>query len=180
MVHPPATQQYTLEYSPGPSSLDPARYATRVLGSILGDDTGSRFFWELVDPGLAEAAVAFSHEFDDCGLFGVYLACAPSQQSENWSVLESLLAGAKQEPIAPRELELAKNKICAGMILASERPGNRLFTVGNAWITRQTYETVREATEHYRRVALDAVQSAFEQLASRPRVRVSVGPEPLA
>jgi predicted Zn-dependent peptidase len=180
MVHPPATQQYTLEYSPSPSILDPQRYVYRILASILGDDSGSRMFWELTDKGLADMAVAFTNEFEDCGIFGLYLACAPEQQSENWERIESILRGAQTHAITDKELELAKNKVRAGMILASERPSNRLFSVGNAWLTRRKYETVREATENYQRVTRDEVQAAFEGLANRVQVRVSVGPEPEA
>jgi predicted Zn-dependent peptidase len=176
MVHPPATQQYTLEYSPGPGYLDDARYVTRLLGAVLGDDTGSRLFWELVDTGLADAAVTFSQEFQDCGLFGIYLACTPEQTEENWEAIQSILSGSANSPITEHELELAKNKICAGMILASERPSNRLFSVGNAWTIRGKYEGIAQATENYRRVTLDAVQRAFESLAARAKVTVSVGP----
>jgi predicted Zn-dependent peptidase len=74
-------------------------------------------------------------------------------------------------------LDLAKNKICAGMILASERPSNRLFSVGNAWTIRRKYEGVRDAAEHYRQVSLDQVQQAFIKLKDRQRVLISVGPE---
>lgn len=178
MVHPPATQQYTLEYSPSPSIRDPQRYVQRILASILGDDSGSRMFWELTDKGLADLAVAFTNEFEDCGIFGLYLACAPAQQSENWERIEGILAQGRTLAITDKELELAKNKVRAGMILASERPSNRLFSIGNGWLSRRKYETVRESTENYQRVTRDEVQSAFEQLANRIRVRVSVGPEP--
>jgi predicted Zn-dependent peptidase len=177
MVHPPATQQYTLEYSPGPSCSDPQRHVYRILASILGDDSGSRMFWELTDKGLADLAVAFTNEFEDCGLFGLYLACSPEQQAENWERIEDILASGRSHAITEKELELAKNKIRAGMILASERPSNRLFSVGNAWLSRRQYETVREATLNYERVTLEAVQQAYEQLENRVQVRVSVGPE---
>ena len=177
LIHPPATQQYTIEYAPGPGYLDENRYVSRVLATILGDDSGSRLFWELVDNGLADTAVCFTSEFQDCGIFGAYLACAPDQQIENWGILQKILADAKNSPIDEKELELAKNKICAGLILASERPSNRLFSVGNAWTIRHTYEPVGPASDHYRNVTLDQVQHAFEQLATRTRVSVSVGPE---
>jgi predicted Zn-dependent peptidase len=177
MIHPPATQEYKLEYSPGPGYSDPDRYVTRILGSILGDDTGSRLFWDLVDTGLADTAVTYTQEFQDCGLFGIYLACAPDQGAENWSRIQAILDDSSQSPITDRELELAKNKICAGMILASERPSNRLFSVGNAWTVRRKYEGVRDATENYRRVSLQQVQAAFVKLKNRPRVTVKVGPE---
>jgi predicted Zn-dependent peptidase len=42
--------------SEGVSAQDPARFAASLLGTIIGDDVGSRFFWELVDKALAEAA----------------------------------------------------------------------------------------------------------------------------
>ena len=63
------------------------------------------------------------------------------------------------------------------MILGSERPSNRLFSIGNAWTIRRKYETIHEASEHYRQVTQDEVQRAFEALADRTSVTVSVGPE---
>lgn len=177
MIHPPATQQYTLEYSPGPGYGNPDRYVTRILGSILGDDSGSRLFWDLVDTGMADTAVTYTQEFQDCGLFGIYLACAPEQRSENWERIQAILDAADESPVTEKELELAKNKICAGMILASERPSNRLFSVGNAWTIRRKYEGVRDAAENYRRVTLDQIQAAFRNLKNRPCVTISVGPE---
>jgi predicted Zn-dependent peptidase len=179
MIHPPATQQYTLQYSPGPGYCDVERYVTRVLASILGDESGSRMFWELVDTGLAESAAMFTQEFEECGLVCTFLACAPEQQSENWEAIESILAVGGEQPITERELELAKNKICSGMILGSERPSNRLFSVGNAWTFRRKYESIQEASQHYRDVRLQDVQSEFEKLAKRTNITVSVGPDPL-
>ena len=177
MVHPPATQQYTLQYSPGPSYCDDARYIARILGTILGDDSGSRLFWELVDTGMAETAATFTQEFQECGLFCTFLACAPEQHDENWEIIQEVLGQGREVPITALELELAKNKICSGMILGSERPSNRLFSIGNAWTIRRKYETIHEASEHYRQVTQDEVQRAFEALADRTSVTVSVGPE---
>ncbi|MFN9913976.1 MAG: M16 family metallopeptidase, partial [Pirellulaceae bacterium] len=53
LQHPPAIQQYTFQLSPGVHRLDQQRHAWRLLATILGDDSGSRMFWSLVDPGLA-------------------------------------------------------------------------------------------------------------------------------
>jgi len=177
MIHPPATQQYTLQYSPGPGYSDESRYVSRILATILGDDSGSRLFWELVDTGLAETAATFTQEFEECGLLCTFLACSPDQHDENWETIQKVLADSSQSPITERELELAKNKICSGMILGSERPSNRLFSIGNAWTIRRKYETIQAASEHYRQVTLEQVQEAFENLAHRTSVTVSVGPD---
>ncbi len=50
------TQEYVTLWSPAPAADSPLRYAAHVLTSIIGDYTGSRLYWELVDPGLAESA----------------------------------------------------------------------------------------------------------------------------
>jgi len=107
----------------------------------------------------------------------LFLACAPEQHDENWEIIQEILGQGKSVPITALELELAQNKICSGMILGSERPSNRLFSIGNAWTIRRKYETIQEASEHYRNVTLESVQSAFEKLAHRTSVTVSVGPE---
>jgi predicted Zn-dependent peptidase len=177
MIHPPAAQQYTLQYSPGPGYGDESRYVSRILASILGDDSGSRLFWELVDTGLADSAAIFTQEFEECGLLCAFLACAPEQHDENWASIQHILSQGQELPITERELELAKNKICSSMILGSERPSNRLFSIGNAWTIRGKYETIQLAAEHYRQVSLEAVQREFETLGSRIKVVVSVGPD---
>ncbi|MEQ1824745.1 MAG: pitrilysin family protein [Pirellula sp.] len=176
MIHPPATQQYTLQYSRGHGYCEPSRYTSRILASILGDDSGSRLFWELVDTGMAESAAVFTQEFEECGLFCAFLCCAPDQHEENWELLQDVLRRGADEPITERELELARNKVLASMILGSERPSNRLFSIGNAWTIRRTYETIQAASQHYRDLTLDAVQQEFESLSAREKIVVSVGP----
>lgn len=177
LVHPPATQQYTLQHAMGVASSDNYRYVLRVLASILGDDSGSRLFWALVDNGLAESAVVFTQEFDDCGLFSIYTTCAPEQHESNWDVIQKILASGAENPVTDREIELAKNKICSGLILSSERPSNRLFSVGGAWLKRERYETVAEVAANYQRVTRNQLQEAFEKLKSRSTVTVTVHPE---
>ena len=40
--------------SSGVSAQDPRRFAASLLGTVIGDDHGSRFFWEIVDKAVAE------------------------------------------------------------------------------------------------------------------------------
>lgn len=49
-------QEHVLMMAPGPAVEDPIRYSADVLATIVGDDTGSRFYWELTHPGLVESA----------------------------------------------------------------------------------------------------------------------------
>ncbi len=36
---------------------------------VIGDDSGSRFYWDLVDPGLAESADMSFHEYEGAGAY---------------------------------------------------------------------------------------------------------------
>jgi predicted Zn-dependent peptidase len=134
-------------------------------------------FWSLVDPGLAESAGMFAQEYEDCGLMGLYLTCAPEDTQANWERMLKVLEDVRREEITQRELEIAKNKIRAGSILSAERPGNRLFSVGNAVSQRGRYEDLEQSLENYRRVDLASVHAAFDAFAKNPAVRVTIGPQ---
>jgi predicted Zn-dependent peptidase len=178
LIHPPAIQQYTFQMTPGVDRFDASRHAWRLMATILGDDSGSRMFWALIDTGLAESAGMFAQEYDDCGIVGLYLTCSPEGTSSNWQLMQEVLEQAQSEPIQERELQIAKNKICAGSILAAERPGNRLFTVGNAVSLRGRYETLEQSLENYRQVGVEVVNAVLAEYLGRPKVRVTVGPGP--
>lgn len=177
LVHPPANQSYSLQYSAGAGYHEESRHAYRLLSYVLGDDSGSRLFWELVDKGLADAAFNFTQEYADCGLYCSYMSCSPEMRESNWKRLEDVMRSAKEKPIQDREVALAKNKVNAGIILGSERPGNRLFTLGNVWLNRQCYETVAQSAEKYQKVTKDEIQDVFERIADRVNVNVTVLPE---
>ena len=49
------------------SGTDPDRYAAKVLATVLGDDSGSRMYWALVDPGKAEHASLHHSDYHGVG-----------------------------------------------------------------------------------------------------------------
>jgi predicted Zn-dependent peptidase len=177
VIHKPqATQQYVVQLSAAPAAEDEDRYAARLLGTIVGDDTGSRLFWELVDTGLAETAAWGPHEFQRAGVFMTYLSCAPEETADNLARIREILADVQADGVTAGELELAKNKTCAHIVLQAERPTNRLFAVGNAWLQRRQYKTVREAVESYRRVTLADIRAVVEKYPLTRQATVAVGP----
>jgi predicted Zn-dependent peptidase len=78
--------------------------------------------------------------------------------------------------VTEEELERAKAKLCAQIILSAERPSNRLFSVGNNWIQRGVYRTVRETVELYRAVKLADLQRLLEAYPLTARTTVTIGP----
>jgi predicted Zn-dependent peptidase len=177
VIHKPqATQEYVMQLSAGPAADDDDRYAARLLGTIVGDDTGSRLFWELVDTGMAETAAFGAHEFQKAGIFVSYLSCAPEQTAENLSRLRAVLTDVAKNGVTAEELSQAQNKVCAHLVLQAERPTNRLFAVGNAWIQRRRYKTVREAVDAYRRVTLADIAAVLAKYPLDRPATVAIGP----
>ena len=58
------TRAHLAFVSPGVSSQDEDRYAADILGYAVGGGDGSRLYWELVDPGIADS-VRLSHDEED-------------------------------------------------------------------------------------------------------------------
>lgn len=169
-----AHQSYLIRMWPGLGANDPDRYALRMLCSILADDSGSRLFWELIDTGKAETATLWPQMFDDCGCITGYLCCAPEDGEANESVLQRILSEAVESGVTEKELALARNKIESSLILSDERPGNRLFALGQSWLARRNYEPLDVVLGKYRDVSLADIQRAAEKTLAGESVTVRV------
>ena len=171
-----ATQQYVIQVSGAPHAVDNTRYALRLLSVILGDDSGSRLFWELVDSGLAEYAASAAYEFQDAGILMTYLSCAPEDALANLDRLRSIQEQLQRHGVTQDELELACNKITSQIVRRAERPMNRLFSVGQNWIQRQRYRTVRQAVESYQAVTCDNIAKVIRRFPLTQAATVFAGP----
>jgi predicted Zn-dependent peptidase len=171
-----SAQQYLIQLMEGPSANSPDRYAARLLAGILGDDSGSRYYWELVDPGLAEFASLETYEFQGTGLFMNYACCAPEAAPQVLETMETELARAIREGVTPRELELVKNKICSHTVLRSERPSGRLFSVGSNWVQRGTFRSVADSVRAYQDVTLDEIHAVLQRYRFDLVSTTTVGP----
>ncbi len=147
-----------------------------MLCSILADDSGSRMFWELIDTGKAETATLWPQMFADCGCLTGYLCCAPEDAEANQEILRGIILDAMRHGVTEKELELAKNKVCSSLVLSDERPGNRLFALGQSWLNRRNYEPLDFILSKYHDVTVADVQRVAEQTLCHDPVTVTVGP----
>ncbi|REK25480.1 MAG: insulinase family protein [Planctomycetota bacterium] len=171
-----STQEYAMEFALAPGSNAEERYAAKVLSVALGDDSGSRLFWDLVDPGLAENASLGHYEYDDAGLFVTYMACAPEACRDNLQRILDLYRQAAVEGIRPSEIDQAKAKITSRVVIASERPRSRLFNVGGSWLHGRPYRSVREDLDALAAVTVDDVARVMEQFPLTRNTTIAVGP----
>ena len=172
-----SAQEYVLQLAPGPASEDDARYASRVMATIMGDDSGSRMFWEFIDPGIAEYAGMGVYEYQGAGVMMSVLCCEPALAAENLERLDQLQRKLQQEGVSEHELELAKRKITAHVILQSERPENRLFAIGTNWLQRGEYRTVREIADAYQAVTMADVEAVLAKYPLTESYTLAVGPQ---
>ena len=176
-VHKPtAHQQYILQMAPGPSSEQKVRYATSVMSAIIGDDGGSRLYWEFLDSGLAESAGMGSYDYQGSGAIMTYLCCAPDQAQSNLERLTKLQRKICAEGITQKELDLAKRKIASHIVLASERTGSRMFFIGGQWLCEQPFQTVAQIAEIYESLTLEQVNEALTTYPLDQNMTVAVGP----
>ena len=122
-----------------PAAEDDDRYAAKLLATVLGDDSGSRLYWELVDPGLAEHASLSHGEHQGAGMMMTYMSCDPEHAADNLQRILNVYRRAEAEGVTAAELEQAKSKIRSRIVLSSERPRGRLFAVGSDWVYRREY-----------------------------------------
>jgi predicted Zn-dependent peptidase len=171
-----ATQEYVLMLSDGPSSTDEDRFAAKLLATILGDDSGSRMYWSLVDPGYAESASLSHYGYQGTGLFMTYFSCDPERTEENLAIVKDLLAQVQAEGVTAAELAQAKSKLASRIVLGSERPRGRLFSVGSNWVNRRTYRSVKDDLDTVEAVTLEQMREVLKKYPLTAPTTVAVGP----
>ncbi|MDA7951090.1 MAG: insulinase family protein [Pirellulaceae bacterium] len=176
IVKKEATQQYLLQVSNGPAASDNDRYAARLLCTMLGDETGSRLYWQLVETGLAEYAVMGAYEYQDTGLLFTYLSCRPEEGEKNWESLAQIQNEVASTGFQEEELQRAKSKYCSHLAIQAEKSGNRMFQVGNNWLQRGCYVPLPESLSKYQGVTLEEVQAVFADHPLQENTVLSVGP----
>jgi predicted Zn-dependent peptidase len=173
---PATTQQYVLQIADAPASEDDDRYAAKLLATIVGDDSGSRMYWELTESGLAESASLGHYEYQGLGMFYTWLSCEPEATDDNLARLTAIYQAVEAEGVTEVELRQAKNKVKARVVLSSERPRSRLFNVGGNWLQRREYRTIADDLEALERVSVDDIHAVLNKYPLTACSTITVGP----
>lgn len=174
---PDAHQAYLVQISTGPHMSSDDRFAVRILASIVGDEGGSRLFWELIDTGRAEVATVWPQEFSDTGAWFGYTVCAPDDLESNRRLIGDVLRRTREQGVRQDELDQAINKAVAGCIMQSERPSNRLFSLGSRWLMCDEYFSTDDLLDRFRRLELSAVNDAAQTYLSDESTDVLAMPQ---
>jgi predicted Zn-dependent peptidase len=169
-------QQYVMQMAPAPAATDPHRFAAELLSVIVGDDSGSRLYWELVDPGHAEAAEVGYNEYDGSGVWLSFLGGDPEATASNLERMATIYEAVNRDGVTAAELEQARNKVASRIVLRGERPMGRLSSLGGNWVYRQEYRSVADDLEVLKSVGRNDIGALLEVYPLDTQTTVAVGP----
>ena len=177
IVRPAAALDYAVRMVAGPDEHHPDRHAARLVSMLLGDASGSRLYWGLVDSGEAEQAACIHQDFLDAGLFTTQLSCDAADVEALMARIDDIYAEAAAKGIAADEFERARNKFASRVVLGGEKPRRRLFEVGLDWSHSRTYRSVAENLRIVESLSLDEVHRILRDWPlDAPAATVIAGP----
>lgn len=169
-------QEHVILISPGPPADSPLRHAADLLSMAVGDDSGSRYYWELVDPGLADSADCSFHEYEGAGAFYSSFSCQPEQSEEDLSLVVDVLRGVQRDGISEEELNQARSKVLSRVVRGSERPKGRMMALGMNWIYQHGYRSVDDELRAYETVTLPALRQVLDRYPMDRVTMLALGP----
>jgi predicted Zn-dependent peptidase len=171
-----SVQQHIMQMGIAPKGTDKRRFAAELLSVIVGDDCGSRLFWELVDPGYVEAADLGYNEYDGAGTWMTYLSCMPDEVEKNLARMQNVFDEVNRNGVTAEELEQAKNKVASRIVLRGERPMGRLTSLGANWVYRGEYNDVADDLQIVRGLSLQDMTELLQVFPIVMNTTVGVGP----
>jgi predicted Zn-dependent peptidase len=169
-------QEHVFLISPGPMADSPLRHAADTLALAVGDDSGSRLYWALVDPGLADSADCSFHDYEGAGSFYTSFSCEPGRAQEDLALVREVLHDVQRKGITEEELQQAKSKICSRVVRGSERPMGRMQAIGMAWTYLHQYRTVDDELQAFDAVNLKMIREVLDRYPIDQVTTLALGP----
>ena len=173
---PTSLQEHIMQMAAAPPAKSELRFAADLVATIIGDDSGSRMYWEIVDPGHAESAELGFNEYDGSGTYLTYLSCEPKQVSENLDRIAKIYDEVNKNGVTEEELAQAKSKISSRIVLRSERPMGRLSSLGSNWVYREEYQSVQEELDILKSITPAHVKKLLAAYPLAQTTTVGIGP----
>ncbi|GAA1195750.1 pitrilysin family protein [Streptomyces hebeiensis] len=162
---------------PGLARTDERRWALGVLNTALGGGMSSRLFQEVREKrGLAYSVYSYTSGFADCGLFGVYAGCRPSQVHDVLKICRDELDRAAAEGLSDEEIGRAVGQLAGSTVLGLEDTGALMNRIGKSELCWGAQMSVDEMLARISAVTPDDVRAvARDVLGQRPSLSV-IGP----
>lgn len=163
---------------PGARATDSSRFVYEVLGSVLGGGSTSRLFEKVrEEAGLAYSIYTFTSSYYGSGTIGVYAAVAPENADQALDLCTNQLRDLRDNPIAEDELELNKEQLKGGVLMALESTSSRMSRLAKTMMYHGRIIPVDEIIERIDAVTAADIQLLAQELFRRDRsTAIVLGP----
>ncbi|MFE5026536.1 M16 family metallopeptidase [Streptomyces sp. NPDC056656] len=170
-------QAHVILGMPGLARTDERRWAMGVLNTALGGGMSSRLFQEVREKrGLAYSVYSYTSGFADCGLFGVYAGCRPSQVHDVLKICRDELTHVAEHGLSDDEIGRAIGQLSGSTVLGLEDTGALMNRIGKSEVCWGEQMSVSDMLEEIASVTPDEVRAvARDILGQRPSLSV-IGP----
>jgi len=156
-------QQLVALTYPSVSARDPLAETAAAVATILGDEN-SRFYWNIIQKGIAPRAGVYHMEYTDCGALMLYGTSQPERVEQLAKAMEDEANRLSEDGVAPHELDRVKNKRRTSLAVECEAPYHRLTQLMDdmeyfgeprsvermlADVDRVSFDTVRQYLDEY-------------------------------
>lgn len=162
--------------SPAVAADSPRRFAASLLTTIVGDNVGSRFYWQLIDKALAESASMQFGAMDGTGVLYTCLSCNPEQSSKVLKTVNDIFQSLVEKGVTEEETQAAKNKILSELVIQNELPKGRLSAVGGNWIYGGQYRSIQDDINDIKSVTREDIISFIKDYNPTQFTQFSIGP----
>ena len=177
------TEQYHVTLgAPGLARDDERRHALRVLDTILGGTSSSRLFQEVREKrGLAYAVYSFTAQHAGTGQVGIYVGTRPDNVGLATRVIAAELERLRQDGVAARDLDRARDNAKGRAVLALESTSARMNRLGASVLADLPLLSLDEIVERIDAVTADEVNALLRELFAPARLSAAgIGPDEAA
>lgn len=114
--------------------------------------------------------------YHGAGVFRTLIIGPPKKTSKNLTRMQNVFAKVNRDGVTEAELQQAKSKVCSRIVLSSERPMNRLDSLGDNWVYRGSYQSMEDDLNLYRGVTTSAIREYLARYPLAQTTTVAVGP----
>jgi len=160
----------------GVAAQDPRRFAASLLSMIIGDDFGSRFYWDLVDKALTEEASMQFGPMDGTGMFYCYFRCGTSNAGKVMDIVQGIFRDLAANGVREDEVSKAQNKVLSALVLKNELPMGRLLDLGFNCMYLGEYRSIEQDVEAIKGVQVEDVNRLIREIDLNSFTQYSLGP----
>ena len=146
------------------------------MSNIIGDDCGSRFFWELVDPAIAEVASMYYEDMDGVGVIYNYFQCSQENADKTIKIVNRVFDELTTNGVTQDELTKAKHKVLSSLTLKNELPMGRLIELGFNWVYMKEYRTIQQEIDNIKKVTVDQINEILREFDLRKYSKIVLTP----